>query len=76
VSAGILHDARREQMLKEGFEVAFIRVSRDVSRRIVAIGYRYVGPPEEAQIAEVPMSSNCRHPRDKVRVSTCGSVPD
>lgn len=51
MSAGILHDERRQQMMKAGFEVAFIRVSRDVSRRIVAIGYRYVGPPEEAQAA-------------------------
>lgn len=45
---GILHDERREQMQKEGFEVAFIRVSRDESWRILSVGYRYVGPPARA----------------------------
>jgi hypothetical protein len=45
---GILHDERRALMLKEGFEVAFIRVGRDESWRILSVGYRYVGPPARA----------------------------
>ena len=48
-----MHYPRRQQMTREGFEVAQIRVCKE-TREVVVVAYRYTGVDEAPPLVDAP----------------------